>query len=45
VPLNETDHYLPYETGKKLDVFMKNPNGSIYIGEVWPGVFFVFLFL
>jgi alpha-glucosidase len=45
VPLNDTDHYLPYETGKKLDVFMKNPNGSIYIGEVWPGVLFFFLFL
>ncbi len=29
--------YAPYDSGIKNDVFVKNPDGSIYIGHVWPG--------
>lgn len=29
--------YLPYDSGIKNDVFVKNPDGSIYVGVVWPG--------
>lgn len=28
----------PYTRGVELDVFMKNPDGSEYRGQVWPGV-------
>ncbi len=29
--------YAPYDTGTKNDVFVKNPDGSVYVGTVWPG--------
>ena len=29
--------YVPYDSGIKQDVFVKNPDGSIYLGPVWPG--------
>src|SRR6266576_3432024 len=29
--------YAPYDSGVKNDVFVKNPDGSIYVGPVWPG--------
>jgi alpha-glucosidase len=29
--------YAPYETGIAGDRFLKNPDGSIYVGKVWPG--------
>ncbi|MGC1616056.1 MAG: glycoside hydrolase family 31 protein [Candidatus Acidiferrum sp.] len=29
--------YVPYDSGVKQDVFVKNPNGSVYVGKVWPG--------
>ncbi|HEX7894924.1 MAG TPA: glycoside hydrolase family 31 protein [Terriglobales bacterium] len=29
--------YRPYEEGLKGDYFVKNPDGSIYVGKVWPG--------
>jgi alpha-glucosidase len=29
--------YAPYDSGTKNDVFVKNPDGSVYIGIVWPG--------
>jgi alpha-glucosidase len=29
--------YTPYETGTAGDHFVKNPDGSPYIGTVWPG--------
>lgn len=29
--------YAPYDSGIKNDVFVKNPDGSIYVGPVWPG--------
>jgi alpha-glucosidase len=29
--------YVPYDSGMKADVFVKNPDGSVYVGIVWPG--------
>ena len=29
--------YPPYDTGVAGDNFVKNPDGSIYVGKVWPG--------
>lgn len=29
--------YKPYEEGLKEDYFVKNPDGSVYVGKVWPG--------
>jgi alpha-glucosidase len=30
-------NYAPYDSGLAGDEFVKNPNGSIYTGVVWPG--------
>ncbi|KAF7314145.1 Glycoside hydrolase family 31 protein [Mycena chlorophos] len=35
--VNSSDHYAPYARGTELDVFIKNPDGSEYVGQVWPG--------
>ena len=29
--------YAPYDTGKAGDHFVKNPDGTTYVGPVWPG--------
>ena len=29
--------YKPYEEGMRGDYFVKNPDGSVYVGKVWPG--------
>ena len=29
--------YPPYNEGMKQDVFVHNPDGSVYVGKVWPG--------
>ena len=29
--------YAPYDSGKAINAFIKNPDGSDYVGEVWPG--------
>lgn len=29
--------YSPYDSGMRGDHFVKNPDGSIYVGSVWPG--------
>ena len=29
--------YTPYATGMQRDVFVKNPDGSVFVGPVWPG--------
>jgi alpha-glucosidase len=29
--------YAPYDSGMKNDVFVKNPDGSVLVGKVWPG--------
>ena len=34
---NATDSFDVYERGHELDVFMHNPDGTEYIGTVWPG--------
>ncbi|OQD65803.1 hypothetical protein PENPOL_c005G10589 [Penicillium polonicum] len=36
-PKNASDAYDTYTRGHKDDVFLKNPDGSEYIGAVWPG--------
>src|SRR4051812_40285268 len=36
-PKNASDAYPVYDLGHKADAFMKNPDGSEYIGAVWPG--------
>jgi len=28
--------YMPFDSGVKNDVFVKNPDGSVYVGMVWP---------
>jgi alpha-glucosidase len=34
----DPDHgYAPYDSGIKEDVFVKNPDGSVFVGPVWPG--------
>ena len=34
----DPDHgYVPYDSGMKEDVFVKNPDGSVFVGPVWPG--------
>ncbi len=30
-------NYLPYDSGIAGDHFVKNPDGSVFIGRVWPG--------
>ncbi|KAF7362662.1 Glycoside hydrolase family 31 protein [Mycena venus] len=34
---NSTDFYEPYLKGIELDVWIKNPDGTDYVGQVWPG--------
>ena len=29
--------YAPFDSGLREDVFIRNPDGSLYIGPVWPG--------
>jgi alpha-glucosidase len=29
--------YVPYDSGIACDHFLKRPDGSIYVGQVWPG--------
>ncbi|HYT18840.1 MAG TPA: glycoside hydrolase family 31 protein [Candidatus Polarisedimenticolia bacterium] len=29
--------YAPYDSGMTNDVFVKNPDGSVFVGTVWPG--------
>jgi alpha-glucosidase len=29
--------YAPYDTGQARDAFLKNPDGSTYVADVWPG--------
>jgi alpha-glucosidase len=34
---NPNHGYAPYDSGMENDVFVKNPDGSLYVGAVWPG--------
>ncbi|TVY73333.1 Alpha-glucosidase [Lachnellula suecica] len=36
-PSNASDAYPIFERGKDVDAFMMNPDGSLYVGQVWPG--------
>ncbi|CUS14012.1 unnamed protein product [Tuber aestivum] len=36
-PNNASDAYSYYDAGIAADAYLKNPNGSLYIGAVWPG--------
>lgn len=36
-PQNESDAYSTFDRGNATDSFMLNPDGSLYIGAVWPG--------
>ncbi|KAH7336713.1 glycosyl hydrolases family 31-domain-containing protein [Rhexocercosporidium sp. MPI-PUGE-AT-0058] len=36
-PENASDAYGPFDRGNATDSFMLNPDGSLYIGSVWPG--------
>ena len=36
-PSNASDAYPIFNRGNASDAFMLNPDGSLYIGEVWPG--------
>ncbi|EEB07051.2 hypothetical protein SJAG_02131 [Schizosaccharomyces japonicus yFS275] len=37
-PSNKSDDtYYPFYEGVEKDIFLKNPDGSLYIGAVWPG--------
>lgn len=36
-PLNASDNYTTFNNGNDSNAFMLNPDGSLYIGEVWPG--------
>ncbi|GKT41651.1 alpha-glucosidase [Colletotrichum spaethianum] len=36
-PENASDAYATYDRGVDADAFVLNPDGSLYIGAVWPG--------
>ncbi|KAI9931817.1 hypothetical protein AWENTII_001528 [Aspergillus wentii] len=36
-PSNPDDAYAVFERGNATGSFLKNPDGSLYIGDVWPG--------
>ncbi|MCJ1474014.1 hypothetical protein MMC13_002672 [Lambiella insularis] len=36
-PTNASDAYPPFDRGNATGSFILNPDGSLYIGEVWPG--------
>ncbi|KIY02219.1 uncharacterized protein Z520_02357 [Fonsecaea multimorphosa CBS 102226] len=36
-PTNASDAYQPFNDGNATNSFLLNPDGSLYIGEVWPG--------
>ena len=36
-PDNASDAYPTFNNGEAKNAFMKNPDGSLYIGAVWPG--------
>jgi alpha-glucosidase (family GH31 glycosyl hydrolase) len=29
--------YKPFEEAMREGIFMRNPDGSVYVGKVWPG--------
>ncbi|KAI0204340.1 glycoside hydrolase family 31 protein [Astrocystis sublimbata] len=37
IPDNKSDAYPAFERGLQQNAFMSNPEGTLYVGEVWPG--------
>ncbi|GAP84450.2 putative glycoside hydrolase family 31 protein [Rosellinia necatrix] len=37
IPANQSDEYPPFDRGLEQNAFVSNPDGSLYIGQVWPG--------
>ncbi|KAI1147086.1 glycoside hydrolase family 31 protein [Nemania diffusa] len=37
IPDNQTDEYPSFTRGLEQNVFVSNPDGSLYVGQVWPG--------
>ncbi|KAI0450527.1 glycoside hydrolase family 31 protein [Xylaria acuta] len=37
IPGNKSDEYPPFDRGLEQNAFVSNPDGSLYIGQVWPG--------
>ncbi|KAI0466290.1 glycoside hydrolase family 31 protein [Xylaria cf. heliscus] len=37
IPGNQSDEYPPFSRGLQQNAFVSNPDGSLYIGQVWPG--------
>ena len=36
-PTNASDNYTTFDNGNATGSFLTNPDGSLYIGSVWPG--------
>jgi len=36
-PTNSSDAYRVFDAGNDTDSFLSNPDGSLYVGAVWPG--------
>ncbi len=36
-PRNDSDAYATFDRGNETNSFLLNPDGSLYIGDVWPG--------
>ncbi|KAI0859720.1 glycoside hydrolase family 31 protein [Xylaria cubensis] len=37
MPGNQSDEYLSFDRGLQQNAFVSNPDGSLYVGQVWPG--------
>ncbi|KAI1314130.1 glycoside hydrolase family 31 protein [Xylaria venustula] len=37
IPGNQSDEYPSFDRGLEQGAFISNPDGSLYIGQVWPG--------
>ena len=35
--IKKEEGYFAYDTGMEQDVFLKNPDSSLYVGRMWPG--------
>ncbi|KAI1748847.1 glycoside hydrolase family 31 protein [Xylaria castorea] len=37
IPGNQSDEYPSFDRGLQQNAFVSNPDGSLYVGQVWPG--------
>ncbi|KAI8945447.1 glycoside hydrolase family 31 protein [Xylaria longipes] len=37
IPGNQSDEYPAFDRGLQQNAFVSNPDGSLYVGQVWPG--------